>query len=160
MTNEAKAQQDEIHLAVGVLIASWANAESAFSAIAARLLGTDDTGATLAYFSLSSNYARMNFLKALAQERLDEPRVAELDKLIDRFKNPTRTRNELAHAEYVLDLDTLAYTETCSIVTTELDKRPMRISKPFDKNRMNEIKTATQNIGELNRSIWQFYKTL
>lgn len=156
MTAESRQQQHSVHLAVGALIAGWANTESAFLELARILLRTDEVGATIAYFSLSSNYARMNFLNALGYQRLAPDRFAELVKLIDRFKSPTTIRNELAHAEYMFDLKTFEYVGTASTYTTALEKRAMVAERPFDKNRFNEIKTAIANLNQLNSDIWAF----
>lgn len=160
MSEDAKAQQDRIHRDVGCLIASWANTESAFLAIAERLIGSDEIAATISYFSLSSNYARMSYLRALGIQRLSSDKYDALKKLIDRFKSPTAVRNEFAHAEYVIDMTSMMYVETSSIVTTELTSRPMRINRPFDKNRINEIKQAISNLGQLNSDLWTFYNEL
>lgn len=154
MSDEARAQQDQVHKAVGLLFAVWANIETRLIALVSRLVNVDRKNARIIFFSLTTNRAKMNLVRALCQANLKGERLKAALKLVDRFKAPTRLRNELAHSEYSLDPATYFYKGTYSL-DMERETVPIDKLKPFNAARMNEITNVTKNLLKLGDDIWR-----
>lgn len=153
MAPEVLQHQTAVHQAVGRLIAIWANVESTMLHLVARLLRSSDENAVATYLSFGAMRARENFMFALAENSLEEPLRSECRSLIGRFKKLSEPRNELVHAEYVMDTTTYAYLETCHL---RLDPKTNKVEpkrKPLNQSRINAIRLAGDQLMDLGHEI-------
>ena len=145
VSEAASSQQAEVHRAVGLLIAVWANVESNMIHLVGRLLGTSDKNAFITYYSFGAMRAREAYLSALIANNLTGPARESAQKVLLRFKKLSATRNELVHSEYVLNPD-MTYAGTAY---TRLDQKTFEVSvkeRTFDKARLNEMKHTVSEL--------------
>lgn len=148
--------QAVVHERVGTLIATWANTESLFCGLFQHAADLSRDNAAIIFFSLSSNYARMDMLRALVEANMTGPDQTTAIELIQRMKGPTRTRNDLAHCEYDLDVQTLDYRGTYAFSR----EKKTTTHRPLDNGRINEITHAVQTLNTLNGELLRFIPRL
>ena len=89
---------------IGNLVFSWSNNESLFIYVLMLLLRTDQTAAALVFATLNTTRARLDLVQRLAKATItDRALLRALNRLIDRFNECTRVRNEFNHCMYTLN---------------------------------------------------------
>lgn len=142
---------------IGNLVFSWSNNESLLIYILMLLLKTDDISATVVFGTLNTTRARLDLISRLAKLNIKSREVdAKLSKIIERFNECTRVRNEFNHCMYTVDPQGVI-THTQSIKIAEARGRLQLGSvKPMDEKRIKEILATVQQLKVLNREIWDF----
>jgi len=146
---------------IGNLVFSWSNNESLFIYLLMLLLRTDQTSAAIVFATLNTTRARLDLIQRLAKVHI---RDADLDKtlgkIIERFNDCTRIRNEFNHCMYMVD-DRGEITHTHSMKIVETRKRlQLGEVRPMDEQRIKEMTAATHELKTLNRDIWHFLPRL
>ncbi len=119
----------------------------------AMILRVSQANGDVIFFSQSSHYGRMKLLNALINTNLQGDLKDRSLAIIKRFKAPTRLRNELAHAEWVIDQGTGHYIATVSANLDTVDQKPLLETKAFDKGRINEIDQACRVLSKIVNDI-------
>lgn len=146
---------------IGNLVFSWSNNESLFIYVLMLLLKCDDLSATIVFGTLNTTRARLDLIQRLAKVRIKDHDVeTALEKLIERFNDCTRVRNEFNHCMYTVDRHGVI-THTQSIKITEVRRR-LRLGsvRPLDQKRINQMVATVGQLKELNRDIWDFLPRL
>jgi hypothetical protein len=160
LSPEAKQQQDTIHAFVGCLIAIWANTETIFINLLHHLLNCSRENAQVVYFSFTSIRARLGLIDDLATINLKPADRDDVLALTKRFLNLSAVRNELTHCEYLLEPKTCFYTGTASANIDDLLNRPVYTERPFDHQRLNEIRVTAKQLGEVGIAVWAIRERL
>jgi hypothetical protein len=146
---------------IGNLVFSWSNNESLFIYVLMLLLETDQTSAAVVFATLNTTRARLDLINRLARIKIkDQAMQKELDRIIERFNDCTRVRNEFNHCMYTVD-DHGEITHSHSIRIIET-KNQLRLGdiKPMDDARLKEMRETTDELKRLNRDIWSFLPRL
>ncbi len=146
---------------IGNLVYSWSNNESLFIYVLMLLLETDEASAAVVFVTLNTTRARLELIQRLAKAKLlDKALDKELTKLIERFNECTRARNEFNHCMYFVD-PRGEITHTQSIKVQEAKGRlQWSAPRPMDDPRLTEIMTTVGELRQLNRDIWDFLPRL
>lgn len=146
---------------IGNLVFSWSNNESLFIYLLMLLLKTDQTSAAIVFATLNTTRARLDLIQRLAKVHIQDASLDKaLNKIIERFNECTRIRNEFNHCMYMVD-DRGEITHTHSMKIVETRKRlQLGEVRPMDEQRIKEMTAATQELKKLNRDIWQFLPRL
>jgi hypothetical protein len=146
---------------IGNLVFSWSNNESLFIYMLMLLLRTDQASAAIVFATLNTTRARLDLIQRLAKIHLQDRDLDKaLKKLIERFNECTRIRNEFNHCMYMVD-ERGEITHTHSIKIVETRKRlQFGEVRPMDEQRIKEMTAATQELKKLNRDIWRFLPRL
>lgn len=146
---------------IGNLVFSWSNNESLFIYLLMLLLRTDQTSAAIVFATLNTTRARLDLIQRLAKVHIQDANLDKtLNKIIERFNDCTRIRNEFNHCMYMVD-DRGEITHTHSMKIVETRKRlQLGEVRPMDEERIKEMTAATQELKKLNRDIWQFLPRL
>jgi hypothetical protein len=107
--------------------------------------------------TLNTTRARLDLISRLAKLNIKSREVdVKLSKIIERFNECTRIRNEFNHCMYTVDQQGVI-THTQSIKIAEARGRLQLGSvKPMDEKRIKEILATIQQLKVLNREIWDF----
>jgi hypothetical protein len=154
-------QRRDIVAHVGNLVFTWSNNESLFIYLLQVLLETDFEAAAITFVTLNTSRARLDLVRRLAKVRVrDGEAIKKLEKLIDRFNEATKLRNELNHSIYELD-GTGRITHSSELRITET-KEGIRLAarRPFDAARIRQIEAAVKKLSKLNRDLWDFIPEL
>ena len=146
---------------IGNLVFSWSNNESLFIYLLMLLLRTDQTSAAIVFATLNTTRARLDLIQRLAKVQIKDPAIDKaLSKLIARFVDCTRIRNEFNHCMYMVD-DHGEITHTHSIKIVETRKKlPFGEVRAMDDKRLKEMIETTRELKALNRDIWNFMPRL
>jgi hypothetical protein len=146
---------------IGNLVFSWSNNESLFIYLLMLLLRTDQTSAAIVFATLNTTRARLDLIQRLAKVQIKDPAIDKaLSKLISRFNDCTRIRNEFNHCMYMVD-DHGEITHTHSIKIVETRKKlEFGEIRPMDAARIKEMTETTRELKALNRDIWNFLPRL
>jgi hypothetical protein len=146
---------------IGNLVFSWSNNESLFIYLLMLLLRTDQTSAAIVFATLNTTRARLDLIQRLAKVQIKDPAIAKaLSKLISRFGDCTRIRNEFNHCMYMVD-DHGEITHTHSIKIVETRKKlEFGEVRAMDDKRLKEMIETTRELKALNRDIWNFLPRL
>jgi len=146
---------------IGNLVFSWSNNESLFIYILMILLNTDQASASIVFATLNTTRARLDLIQRLAKMQIRDKTVdRELAKLIERFNDSTRLRNEFNHCMYTLGSEgEITHTSSLRIVETRKGLS-FGETKPMDDDRIKELTEATHQLKQLNRDIWDFMPRL
>jgi uncharacterized tellurite resistance protein B-like protein len=146
---------------IGNLVFSWSNNESLFIYLLMLLLRTDQTSAAIVFATLNTTRARLDLIQRLSKVHIQDANLDKtLNKIIERFNDCTRIRNEFNHCMYMVD-DRGEITHTHSMKIMETRKRlQLGEVRPMDEERIKEMTAATQELKKLNRDIWQFLPRL
>ena len=146
---------------IGNLVFSWSNNESLFIYLLMLLLRTDQTSAAIVFATLNTTRARLDLIQRLAKVQIKDPAIAKaLSKLIARFVDCTRIRNEFNHCMYMVD-DHGEITHTHSIKIVETRKKlAFGQVRAMDDKRLKEMTATTRELKALNRDIWNFLPRL
>jgi hypothetical protein len=163
---EAKAlssapQRHDIVAHVGNLVFTWSNNESLFIYLLQVLLETDFEAAAITFVTLNTTRARLDLVRRLAKARIrDKDAVRRLEKLIERFNEATRLRNELNHSIYELDAaGRITHSRELRIAETK-DGITLASRRTFDAGRIRQIEGAVKKLTRLNRDLWTFIPEL
>lgn len=157
----AAKQRAQVVTAIGNLIFSWSNNESVFLYFLMELLDTDFSAAAITFTSLNTTRARLDLVRRLGKARIRDPRlIRRLERLIERFNDCTKIRNEFNHCIYQMS-DAGEITHTSILRITE-KKTGVQIAevKPVDAKRFEEIGRTIEKLNVLNRDLWSFLPEL
>jgi hypothetical protein len=146
---------------IGNLVYSWSNNESMFIYILMLLLKTDETSAAVVFATLNTTRARLDLVDRLAKISIKDPVVSKtLEKIVVKFNELTRVRNEFNHCMYTVN-DHGEITHTNSIKMHEVRGRlQLGVVRKMDSSRVNTMLEAIRNLTKLNRNIWDFLPVL
>jgi hypothetical protein len=146
---------------IGNLVFSWSNNESLFIYILMLLLNTDQASASIVFATLNTTRARLDLIQRLAKMQIRDKAVdRELAKLIERFNESTRLRNEFNHCMYTLGSEgEITHTSSLRIVETRKGLS-FGETRPMDDKRLKELTEAAHELRQLNRDIWDFLPRL
>lgn len=163
---EAKAHQSVnrrsfILALIGNLVYSWSNNESMFIYVLMLLMNTDEASATIVFSTLNTTRARLDLVERLAKIKIVDKTVGKtLDRIVSRFNDLTKIRNEFNHCLYTVD-SSGEITNTQSIKVQEVRGRmQLTVARKMDDTRVNEMLGAIRNLTRLNRDIWDFLPRL
>lgn len=146
---------------IGNLVFSWSNNESLFIYVLMLLLNTDQSSAAVVFTTLNTTRARLDLIARLVRLKVRDPAIAkELSRLIERFNECTRIRNEFNHCMYTVG-EHGEITNTHSLRIIESKSRfQIGEVKPMDDKRLRELSDTTDELKRLNRDIWGFLPRL
>lgn len=154
---QSVAQRSQVLALVGNLVFTWSNNESVFIYYLMMLLDTDFESAAITFVSLNTARARLDLIRRLAKARCKDPvALRRLERLIERFNECTKVRNDFNHCIYKLD-DTGRITHTHVLRVVE-DKGGVRFAElqPFDEKRFQQVSNTIRKLTTLNRDLWAF----
>jgi hypothetical protein len=163
---EAAAPKSEdrrtlVFAVVGNLVFSWSNNESLFIYVLMLLLRTDQASAAVVFATLNTTRARLDLIQRLAKLHIrDRALDKTLDRIVERFNECTRVRNEFNHCMYSVGArGEIVHTQSMRIVET---KRGLSFGeiKPMDEARIKELGQTVKELAKLNRDIWEFLPRL
>jgi hypothetical protein len=125
------------------------------------LMGTDQAVAAIVFATLNTTRARIELIERLAKIRIGEKSIGkELARIIGRFNDLTRLRNEFNHCLYRVN-EHGEITHTQSIRVHEVaDGLQFGVVREMDDARLTEISEAIRRMTKLNRDIWSFLPSL
>lgn len=146
---------------IGNLVFSWSNNESLFIYVLMILLETDQASAAVVFATLNTTRARLDLINRLARIKIrDQTMQKELDRIIERFNECTRVRNEFNHCMYMVDdHGEITHSHSIRIIETKSQLRLGDV-KPMDDSRLKQMRETTDELKRLNRDIWQFLPRL
>lgn len=163
---EAKAHQTVsrrslILALIGNLVYCWSNNESMFIYVLMLLMNTDEAVATVVFGTLNTTRARLDLVERLAKLKITDKALGKaLDRLVARFNELTKVRNEFNHCLYTVD-GTGEITDTQSIKLQEVrGQLQLTVNRKMDDARVNEMLEAICSLTKLNRDIWDFLPRL
>jgi hypothetical protein len=142
---------------IGNLVFSWSNNESMFIYVLMILLETDEVSAAIVFATLNTTRARLDLVQRLAKAKVKDRETAKtLDRLIDRFNDCTRVRNEFNHCMYTVS-DRGEITHTHAMKIRESGGRlVLGEIRPMDQARIKELIRTVNNLKKLNRELWEY----
>jgi hypothetical protein len=146
---------------IGNLICSWSNNESLFIYVLMILLRTDEASAAIVFATLNTTRARLDLIQRTAKIRITDKSIARnLNRLIERFGESTKVRNELNHCMFIFDADgVITHTQSMRLVETRSSLR-FGEKKPMDEARLQLMRKTTNDMSSINRDIWELLPVL
>ena len=146
---------------IGNLTFCWSNNESLLIYVLMLLLNTDQSSAAIVFATLNTTRARLDLIQRLAKLHLrDRAADKKLAKLIERFNDCTRIRNEFNHCMYAVDKHgEITHTQSMRVVETRKGLRFGEV-KPVDEARISEMIKTIQELKKINREIWELFPEL
>jgi hypothetical protein len=146
---------------IGNLVFGWSNNESMFIYVLMLLLRSDQESAAIVFATLNTTRARLDLIQRLAKLRIKDRNLAKaLERLIDRFNECTRVRNEFNHAMYsVGSHGEITHTQSMRIIETRTGLR-FGESRAVDEARIRELMQTVKDLTKINRDIWEFLPRL
>jgi hypothetical protein len=159
--HESASRRTFIMALIGNLVYTWSNNESMFIYILMLLMGTDEPTAAIVFATLNTTRARLDLVERLAKIKIPDKSVAKsLERIITRFNEVTKIRNEFNHCMYKVDAHG-AITQTHSIrVHERRGEIQLGVVREMDEARINEILAAIRTMTQLNRAIWDLLPRL
>jgi len=150
-------QRGKVLMLIGNLVFSWSNNESVFIYVLMELLDTDFSSAAITFISLNTTRARLDLIRRLGKAHVTDRKLQRrLERLIERFNDCTKVRNEFNHCIYQVDQSgRIAETQTLR-VTESKDGLQLGEIKQFDDARFSEIERTIKKLTVLNRDLWKF----
>ena len=150
-------QRSQIMLAVGNLVFAWSNNESVFIYALMELLDTDFASAATTFVSLNTTRARLDLVRRLGKMKIaDQKLLRRLERLIERFNDCTKVRNEFNHCIYkVNERGEITHTTTLRVSESKDGVKIAEI-KPLDMPRVEEIGRTIQKLMRLNQDLWAY----
>ncbi|WP_112662635.1 hypothetical protein [Microvirga flavescens] len=146
---------------IGNLVFSWSNNESMFIYVLMVLLETDEVSAAIVFATLNTTRARLDLVQRLAKAKIRDKEIAKtLERLIARFNECTRIRNEFNHCMYeVSPRGDITHTHAMKIKESA---RGLSLgeSRPIDEARIEELSRTISALKILNRELWDFLAPL
>ncbi len=146
---------------IGSLVFSWSNNESMFIYVLMILLDTDEVTAAIVFASLNTTRARLDLVQRLAAVKLNDEKVsAELGRMIKRFNELTKIRNEFNHCMYGIDEQgRIAQTHSLKIQESK-GRLSLGNAKAMDERRIQGLIQSVNQLKVLNRELWDFLPVL
>jgi hypothetical protein len=146
---------------IGNLVFSWSNNESMFIYVLMILLETDEVSAAIVFATLNTTRARIDLVQRLAKAKIHDKDVAKgLERLIDRFNDCTRVRNEFNHCMYTVS-ERGEITHTHAMKIRESGGRlVLGEIRAMDQARIRDLIKTVNNLKKLNRELWDFLPRL
>jgi hypothetical protein len=146
---------------IGNLVFAWSNNESMFIYIIMLLMETNPTSAGIVFSTLNTTRARLDLVERLAKAKITDRQIAkELDRLIERFNECTRVRNEFNHCIYVMNArGEISQTHSTRIQVTRSGLR-FGVVRNMDDERIREMLDTGEELKRLNRDMWDFLPRL
>jgi len=146
---------------IGNLVFSWSNNESMFIYVLMILLETDEVSAAIVFATLNTTRARLELVQRLAKAKIKDREAAKmLERLIDRFNDCTRVRNEFNHCMYTVS-ERGEITHTHAMKIRESGGRlVLGEIRAMDQARIKELIKTVNNLKKLNRELWEFLPRL
>ena len=159
--HQSGSRRTFILAAIGNLVYSWANNESMFIYVLMLLMGTDETSATVVFATLNTTRARLDLIERLAKIKIRDRIIEkELERLVAKFNDYTRIRNEFNHCMYTVDQHG-EITHTHSIrMQAGRGRLQLGVVRKLDEPRLKEMLDAIRSLTQLNRDIWDFLPRL
>jgi len=148
-------QRTYILALIGNLNFSWSNNESMFIYLLMALLETDLQAAAITFATLNTTRARLDLVRRLAKTKISDPKLlAAIERVITRFNQCTKLRNELNHCIYHIN-DEGRFTHMTILRISE-SKTGIKVGYDvqFDKRKINQIITTAAKLKDINREIW------
>jgi hypothetical protein len=147
--------------AIGNLVYGWSNNESMFIYVIMLLMNTDEPSAAIVFATLNTTRARLDLVDRLAKIKIRDKAIAKtLEKIVTRFNELTRMRNEFNHCMYTVG-EHGEITHTRSIRLQEVrGQLQLGVVRDMDDARIKEMMDAIRNQTRLNRDIWEFLPRL
>lgn len=146
---------------IGSLVFGWSNNESLLIYVLMLLLETDERSAAVVFATLNTTRARIDLVRRLALLKVGDATTRnELDRVIERFNEASRIRNEVLHAMYSVDEHgKITHTQTMRFV----EKRG-RVSfgerQAIDRKWIEHLIEARNDLRRLNRELWDMLPRL
>jgi hypothetical protein len=140
---------------VGNLVFTWSNNESMFLYLLQILMRSDFDTAAITFVSLNTTRARLDLVRRLAKSKIpDREMVRKVERLIERFNDCTRVRNEFNHCIYQLnERGEITHTGVLRIVESK-DAVQYASVRKLDGDRLREINLTVRRLTKLNRDLW------
>jgi hypothetical protein len=125
------------------------------------LMETDETSAAVVFATLNTTRAPLDLIERLANIKIKDQTIDKtLERIIARFNELTRIRNEFNHCMYTVD-QRGEITHTHSIRLQEVrGQLQLGVVRKMDDARIKEIGDAIRKLTKLNREIWDFLPRL
>jgi ribosome-interacting GTPase 1 len=125
------------------------------------LLETDKIAAAIVFSTLNTTRARLDLIQRLAKAKIsDRDLLRALDKLVDRFSQATRDRNEFNHCIYAVnEQGEITHTQTMRVREVRGRIQFGEIRK-LDQERIKEMLGSIRDLKQLNREIWDILPRL
>jgi DNA integrity scanning protein DisA with diadenylate cyclase activity len=142
---------------IGNLVFTWSNNESMFIYLLMVLLKTDMEAASITFVTLNTTRARLDLVRRLSKARVKDPVILrKVERLIERFNECTKVRNEFNHCIYRLDAKgQITHTDLLRINETK-NGIEFAVTRAVDETRMKELALTVRRLKALNREIWAF----
>ena len=146
---------------IGNLAYSWSNNESMFIYVLMLLMNTDEISAAVVFATLNTTRARLDLVERLAKIKIKDKVIDKtLERMVARFNQFTRLRNEFNHCMYSVD-QSGEITHTQSIRVQEVrGQMQLGIVRKMHGARIQEMSDAIRGLTQLNREIWDFLPRL
>jgi hypothetical protein len=140
---------------IGNLVFSWSNNESMFIYVLMVLLETDEVSAAIVFATLNTTRARLDLVQRLATAKIKDRTTARtLEKIITRFNESTRIRNEFNHCMYTVnERGEITHTHAMKIKESR-GQLTLGELRPMDDARIAELVKAISDLKKLNRNLW------
>jgi hypothetical protein len=150
-----ETERSRIHAVVGNLIFAWSNNESMFIYVLMILLRTDFDAAAIVFVTLNTTRARLDLIRRLAKTKLsNQAMVRRIDRLIERFNDCTKIRNEFNHCIYQLnEKGQITHTGVLRITENKTGVQYV-VTRPLDGARLAEIVSTIRRLNNINRDMW------
>jgi hypothetical protein len=159
--HQSASRRTFILAVIGNLVYSWSNNESMFIYVLMLLMKTDETSATVVFATLNTTRARLDLIERLAKIKIRDRTIEkELERLVAKFNDYTRIRNEFNHCMYTVDQHG-EITHTHSIrMQAGRGRLQLGMVRKLDEPRIKEMLDAIRSLTQLNRDIWDFLPRL
>jgi hypothetical protein len=146
---------------IGNLICSWSNNESLFIYVLMILLRTDEASAAVVFATLNTTRARLDLIQRMAKIRITDRTISRrLTRLIERFVESTKVRNELNHCMFIFDgSGAITHTQSMRLAETKSSLRFGEV-KALDESRLKDMLQTTKEMTKINRDIWDLLPEL
>lgn len=146
---------------IGNLICSWSNNESLFIYVLMILLRTDEASAAVVFATLNTTRARLDLIQRMAKIRITDRTISrKLARLIERFVELTKVRNELNHCMFIFDTSgAITHTQSMRLAETKSSLRFGEM-KALDESRLKDMLQTTNEMTKINRDIWDLLPEL
>lgn len=162
--NKAHANVDRqtaILTLIGNLVLSWSNNESMFIYVLMILLEVDEVTAAVVFTTLNTTRARLDLVQRLAAIKVSDRVTAQkLDRIVRRFNELTKTRNEFNHSMY-------AFSQSGEITHMNLmriqeSRGHLKLGERIEMNeeRIGRMIAVIRDLKKLNRDLWSFLPQL
>lgn len=152
-------QIDIILPLIGKLNYTWTNTESLLIYIIAHLMKTSKEAAIVAFLSLNTTRARLDFIERLAKMAETAPDDRrEILSIVTRMKLEAKIRNKYNHCIYSFDSNgDLESTQLMRIAEFGDDLRYGKV-EGVDSAEISRIEASIHKIALVNQSLWAFVR--